>query len=185
MGAVSVPSELVGSSSAGAFDSKPSNALDRDVFSAGTSASLLTIPVLEQQLKLLKKELKVKDDKLARLTEHAVMMGHHMDKLKGEVACVVHTYIRSAATMHRLVSLLMLLIERSTGTSTERSCAGKRGTPATKALPILLTLLPPSLSDYDRYLPSFLPFDDAITGQGASSESGVEAPEEAPEEASR
>lgn len=91
LGAVSVPSELVGSSSAGAFDSKPSNALDRDVFSAGSSASLLTIPVLEQQLKLLKKELKVKDDKLARLTEHAVMMGHHMDKLKGEVALCKHS----------------------------------------------------------------------------------------------
>lgn len=40
---------------------------------------------LDQQLKLLKKELRAKDDKITRLTEHAVMMGHHMDKLKGEV----------------------------------------------------------------------------------------------------
>ena len=40
---------------------------------------------LDQQLRLLKKELKTKDDKITRLTEHAVMMGHHMDKLKGEV----------------------------------------------------------------------------------------------------
>ena len=139
MGALSVPSELVGSSSAGAFDSKPSNALDRDVFSAGSSASLLTIPVLEQQLKLLKKELKVKDDKLARLTEHAVMMGHHMDKLKGEVALCKHSQYCCNA---RIVSLLMLLIECPTDTSTKRSFAGKRGTPATKAFPILVALLP-------------------------------------------
>lgn len=41
---------------------------------------------LDQQLRLLKKELRTKDDKIARLTEHAVMMGHHMDKLKGEAA---------------------------------------------------------------------------------------------------
>ena len=41
---------------------------------------------LDQQLRLLKKELRAKDDKIARLTEHAVMMGHHMDKLKGEAA---------------------------------------------------------------------------------------------------
>lgn len=40
---------------------------------------------LDQQLKLLKKELKAKDDKITRLTEHAVMMGTHMDRLKGEV----------------------------------------------------------------------------------------------------
>jgi hypothetical protein len=41
---------------------------------------------LDQQLKLLKRELKTKDDKIARLTEHAVMMGSHMDRLKGEVS---------------------------------------------------------------------------------------------------
>ena len=40
---------------------------------------------LDAQMKLLKKELKMKDDKITRLTEHAVMMGTHMDKLKGEV----------------------------------------------------------------------------------------------------
>ena len=40
---------------------------------------------LEQQLKLLRRELKTKDDKIARLTEHAVMMGSHMDRLKAEV----------------------------------------------------------------------------------------------------
>ena len=41
---------------------------------------------LEQQMKLLKKELRSKDDKIRRVTEHAMMMGAHMDKLKGEVA---------------------------------------------------------------------------------------------------
>ena len=139
----------MGSSSAGAFDSKPSNALDRDVFSAGSSTSLLTIPVLEQQVKLLKKELKVKDDKLARLTEHAVMMGHHMDRLKGEVVLCKHTqYCCNAPT--GLTFNTLLLIERSTGTSTERSCAGKRGT---SPAPILVD----SLSDYYRCLPFFYP----------------------------
>lgn len=37
-------------------------------------------------MKLLKKELKVKDDKIARLTEHSMMMASQMDKWKGEVA---------------------------------------------------------------------------------------------------
>lgn len=41
---------------------------------------------LDNQLKLLKKELKVKDDKIARLTEHSMMMASQMDKWKGEVA---------------------------------------------------------------------------------------------------
>jgi hypothetical protein len=45
---------------------------------------------LDQQLKLLKRELKTKDDKIARLTEHAVMMGSHMDRLKGEVSGRFH-----------------------------------------------------------------------------------------------
>jgi hypothetical protein len=41
---------------------------------------------LEQQLKMLKKELKTKDDKIQRLTEHSMMMANQMDKLRGEVA---------------------------------------------------------------------------------------------------
>ena len=44
---------------------------------------------LEQQLRMLRKELKTKDDKITRLTEHAVMMGNHMDKLKGEVHFII------------------------------------------------------------------------------------------------
>jgi hypothetical protein len=51
----------------------------------GMHASVSVTSSLEQQVRLLKKELKAKDDKLARLTEHALMMGAHMDKLKGEV----------------------------------------------------------------------------------------------------
>lgn len=47
-------------------------------------ADLLT--GLEGQLKLLKKELKTKDEKIARLTEHSMMMANQMDRLKGEVA---------------------------------------------------------------------------------------------------
>lgn len=47
-------------------------------------ADLLT--GLDGQLKLLKKELKTKDDKIARLTEHSMMMANQMDRLKGEVA---------------------------------------------------------------------------------------------------
>lgn len=45
---------------------------------------------LDQQLKLLKRELKAKDDKIQRLTEHAVMMGNHMDRLKAEVRALVY-----------------------------------------------------------------------------------------------
>lgn len=41
---------------------------------------------LEQQLKMLKKELKTKDDKIQRLTEHSMMMANQMDKFRGEVA---------------------------------------------------------------------------------------------------
>lgn len=37
-------------------------------------------------MKLLRKELKVKDDKIYRLKEHADLMAAHMDRLKGEVA---------------------------------------------------------------------------------------------------
>jgi hypothetical protein len=50
---------------------------------------------LDQQLKLLKRELKTKDDKIARLTEHAVMMGSHMDRLKGEVSGGLCVWARS------------------------------------------------------------------------------------------
>lgn len=39
----------------------------------------------DMQLRALKKELKMKDDKLNRITEHSVMMANYMDKLKGEV----------------------------------------------------------------------------------------------------
>ena len=58
--------------------------------SAGAGSNLNNINVnaasLEQQLKALRRELKTKDDKITRLTEHAVMMGTHMDKLKMEVS---------------------------------------------------------------------------------------------------
>mmetsp|Transcript_28733 Transcript_28733/g.40967 ORF Transcript_28733/g.40967 Transcript_28733/m.40967 type:complete len:529 (-) Transcript_28733:155-1741(-) len=40
----------------------------------------------DMQLRALKKELKLKDDKLNRITEHSVMMANYMDKLKGEIA---------------------------------------------------------------------------------------------------
>jgi hypothetical protein len=53
------------------------------------SAPLPLMASLDQQLKLLKRELKAKDDKITRLTEHAVMMGTHMDRLKGEVSALV------------------------------------------------------------------------------------------------
>ncbi len=42
------------------------------------------IPV-ETQIRALKKELKMKDEKIMRLTEHASMIATYMDKLKGEV----------------------------------------------------------------------------------------------------
>jgi hypothetical protein len=45
---------------------------------------------LEGQLKLLKKDLKVKDEKIMKLTEHSMMMASHMDKLKGEVLVSVY-----------------------------------------------------------------------------------------------
>ena len=74
--------EYLYSSSAanGSSNSNSYNAGDED------SAPMPLMQSLDQQLKLLKKELKAKDDKITRLTEHAVMMGHHMDKLKGEAA---------------------------------------------------------------------------------------------------
>ena len=62
---------------------------------------------LEQQLKLLRRELKTKDDKIARLTEHAVMMGSHMDRLKAEVGAICATLIPS--TVH-VVSICLLLL---------------------------------------------------------------------------
>ena len=40
---------------------------------------------LETQLRAMRKDLKAKDEKIARLTEHSVMMANYMDKLKGEV----------------------------------------------------------------------------------------------------
>lgn len=40
---------------------------------------------LEAQMRLLRRELKGKDDKLARVTEHSMMLAAHMDRLKGEV----------------------------------------------------------------------------------------------------
>ena len=36
-------------------------------------------------MRLLRRELKGKDDKLARVTEHSMMLAAHMDRLKGEV----------------------------------------------------------------------------------------------------
>jgi chromosome segregation ATPase len=44
------------------------------------------LTTLDGQLKLLKRELKMKDDKIAKLTEHSMMMANHMDRLKGEIA---------------------------------------------------------------------------------------------------
>lgn len=41
---------------------------------------------LDHQLKLLKKEIKTKDEKISRLTDHSNMIASQMDKLKGEVA---------------------------------------------------------------------------------------------------
>lgn len=41
---------------------------------------------LDAQLRSLRKELKAKDDKLARVTEHSMMQASHMDRLRGEVA---------------------------------------------------------------------------------------------------
>ena len=43
------------------------------------------LSTLEGQLKLLKRELKVKDEKIVKLTEHSMMMANHMDRLTGEV----------------------------------------------------------------------------------------------------
>lgn len=62
---------------------------------------------LDQQMKLLKKELKSKDDKITRLTEHAVMMGNHMDKLKGEVMYICgYNYINFYCIMVLLPPIL-------------------------------------------------------------------------------
>lgn len=47
------------------------------------------LSTLDGQLKLLKKELRVKDEKIAKLTEHSVMMANHMDRLKGEVTILL------------------------------------------------------------------------------------------------
>lgn len=41
---------------------------------------------LDYQLKLLKKEIKTKDEKIIRLSDHSNMIANQMDKLKGEVA---------------------------------------------------------------------------------------------------
>lgn len=45
-----------------------------------------SIAHLELQLKTVRKDLRAKEDKLARVTEHSMMLSSHMDKLKGEVA---------------------------------------------------------------------------------------------------
>lgn len=47
---------------------------------------------LEGQLTLLKKQLKAKDEKIMKLTEHSMMIANHMDKLKGEVSYLISFY---------------------------------------------------------------------------------------------
>ncbi len=47
---------------------------------------------LEGQLTLLKKQLKAKDEKIMKLTEHSMMIANHMDKLKGEVSYFIVLY---------------------------------------------------------------------------------------------
>lgn len=71
------------------YSSSAANGSSNNSYAASEEDSGAPMPLmqsLDQQMKLLKKELKAKDDKIARLSEHAVMMGHHMDKLKGEAA---------------------------------------------------------------------------------------------------
>jgi hypothetical protein len=60
---------------------------------------------LDTQFKLLKKDLKMKEDKLSRLTEHCTMLANQLDRYKGEVwyCCVLNA--------HRLFCLIRLLIE--------------------------------------------------------------------------
>jgi hypothetical protein len=43
------------------------------------------LSTLDSQLKLLKKELKVKDEKITRLTDHSTMLANQLDRYKGEV----------------------------------------------------------------------------------------------------
>ena len=68
-------------------------------------ASNSALASLDQQLRALRKELKTKDDKLARVTEHSMMMATHMDRLKGEVRaaemCVATTLNRYNADLPR------------------------------------------------------------------------------------
>lgn len=67
------PSKLPAASRHDAVDEEPSTGTD-------------VLGNLDSQLKLLRKDLKVKDDKIARLKEHNELMTTHMDRLKGEVA---------------------------------------------------------------------------------------------------
>jgi hypothetical protein len=59
---------------------------DEDDNDSETDPTKDVLTTLDGQLKLLKKELKMKDDKIAKLTEHSMMMANHMDRLKGEIA---------------------------------------------------------------------------------------------------
>lgn len=52
---------------------------------SGGSSGDAVLTSLESQMRLLRRELKGKDDKLARVTEHSMMLAAHMDRLKGEV----------------------------------------------------------------------------------------------------
>ncbi len=54
---------------------------------------------LDSQLKLLRKEIKTKDEKIQRLTEHSMNMANHMDKLKAEVSSILK-YIFSSAKIY-------------------------------------------------------------------------------------
>jgi cell shape-determining protein MreC len=47
----------------------------------------------QHQIKRLKKELKEKEEKLTRVTEHSVMVANYMDKLKGEVRIFIDTFL--------------------------------------------------------------------------------------------
>lgn len=56
-----------------------------DSAGGGGGGGDMVLTSLESQMRLLRRELKGKDDKLARVTEHSVMLAAHMDRLKGEV----------------------------------------------------------------------------------------------------
>lgn len=80
----------------------------RDDEANGVTSNVLDS--LDGQLKLLKKELKIKDDKIVRLSDHCNMMANQLDRYKGEVARL-NAKLKDAETEIEVINSFVFHIE--------------------------------------------------------------------------